>query len=73
MAALLFLPLLPSIMLEMILTFGNTDANLDYRRTFAKDDQSLEISLNSSRGNISWHSQQLPIIDAPGFFVLRNE
>ena len=33
-------------------TFGNTDANLDYRRTFANDDQSLEISLNSSRGNI---------------------
>ncbi|MEO8712135.1 MAG: TonB-dependent receptor [Parafilimonas sp.] len=34
-------------------TFYSTDASLNYKRTFKKEDQSLEINLNSSFGNIS--------------------
>ncbi len=36
--------------------FHNTDASLNYKRTFEKEDQELEISLNSSTGNNTTHS-----------------
>jgi hypothetical protein len=31
--------------------FKNMDASLNYKRTFAKEDQELELSINSSFGN----------------------
>src|SRR6201999_1914412 len=31
--------------------FHSTDANINYKRTFAKEDQSLEIDLSTSLGN----------------------
>jgi outer membrane receptor protein involved in Fe transport len=32
-------------------SFNNLDASLNYKRTFAKEDQELEIAINTNRGN----------------------
>ena len=54
--------ILSAINSNYIYTFKNVDAGLNYKRTFAKEDQELEISVNTSFGsnkNTSANAQSL--------------
>ena len=44
-------PVLSVINSDYIYKFKNIDASLNYKRTFAKEDQELELSVNTSFGN----------------------
>jgi len=55
--------------------FNSTDASLNFKRTFAKEDQSLEINLNTSFGNNKINAdnyQTLPPNDSVFYGIINN-
>lgn len=66
-------PVLSGIHSDYTSTFKNTDASLNYKRTFKKEDQELELSMNTSSGNELFTSnyQQL-LLPQDSLFYGRN-
>ncbi|HYM94198.1 MAG TPA: TonB-dependent receptor [Chitinophagaceae bacterium] len=43
-------------------SFKNTDVNLSYKRTFKKDDQELDVSFNTSHGNLHGNASNYQLL-----------
>jgi hypothetical protein len=51
----------------------NVDLGLNYKRTFTKEDEELEINVNSSFGKNHINSGNTQFLASAGFFILCNK
>jgi outer membrane receptor protein involved in Fe transport len=66
-------PVLSVLNSDYVYTFKNVDASLNYKRKFAKEDQELELSVNSSFGdNINTSSNQQSLLPKDSLFYGRQ-
>jgi outer membrane receptor protein involved in Fe transport len=66
-------PVLSVLNSDYVYTFKNVDASLNYKRKFAKEDQELELSVNSSFGdNINTSSNQQSLLPQDSLFYGRQ-
>ncbi len=66
-------PVLSALNSDYLYSFKNVDASLNYKRKFAKEDQELELSVNSSFGNnINTSSNQQSLLPQDSLFYGRR-